>query len=573
MIYRRSQVGPSLAVLVLVACPADPVPSETTSALTTTTSSSSEAATTGIPTTGADPTTSSSTTTDTTATPTTSTSEGLVCEPMAVEPCYSGDPNTEDVGPCRAGTRTCDALGAGFGACEGEVVPAADDCTTPEDEDCDGQVKLCPGAAYWAKQFGEAETQEANEIEVAADGTSVMVGSFESEADFGLGPLASLGDYDMFVAKFTPGGETMWVRSFGDIENQAGLGLAVDSAGRIAVVGGFYQTVDFGGGPLTQEGFIDAYVVVFDGDGEHVWSRDFGDDAHQVAYDVAITPADELVVIGTSAGTSDFGGGPLPAAGGEDHFIAKYTPDGEHVWSRLFGDATSQGGEPKVVIQPSGAIVAAGDFGGVIDFGTGPLPSAGLEDVYLATLDGEGEGVWARRFGDAERQTVRGLDVDPASGRIVISGSYRGSVDFGGGPLASAGNFDVFVAVFTADGAPVWSRRFGDAAPQYNYAAAFAPNGDVLLTGTFEGTLDFGGAPLVSAGAEDLYLARLAAEDGSHVRSARFGDTTYQRGHCLGTDAADNLFLAGFFAGSLTFDGIDLTSHGEADIFYTKLAF
>lgn len=220
-----------------------------------------------------------------------------------------------------------------------------------------------------------------------------MVEISQATTDFGLGPIVSKGDYDMFVAKFAADGEPVWVRSIGSVQNQSGAGVAADGTGQIAVVGGFYDTVDFGGGPLTQEGFIDAYVAVFDADGAHVWSKGFGDTAHQIAQDVAVTPADEFVVTGTAAGTTDFGGGPLTSAGSEDHFIVKFTPGGEHVWSKLFGDAGEQSGEPKVEVQASGDIVAAGTFSSTIDFGSGPLPAAGLSDVYLTTLDGDGKAV------------------------------------------------------------------------------------------------------------------------------------------------------------------------------------
>src|SRR5262245_21275686 len=69
------------------------------------------------------------------------------CVPGAIEDCYSGPPLTVDVGICKAGTRTCNAAGTGFGPCEGEVLPAAaDNCATPEDEDCSGENGICTGA-------------------------------------------------------------------------------------------------------------------------------------------------------------------------------------------------------------------------------------------------------------------------------------------------------------------------------------------------------------------------------------------------------------------------------------------
>jgi hypothetical protein len=65
---------------------------------------------------------------------------GRACEPDDQEACYSGPPGTLNRGACRAGVRTCDAEGTGYGPCEGEVSPAPDRCDTAEDEDCDGEI-------------------------------------------------------------------------------------------------------------------------------------------------------------------------------------------------------------------------------------------------------------------------------------------------------------------------------------------------------------------------------------------------------------------------------------------------
>ncbi len=50
--------------------------------------------------------------------------------------CYSGPENTAGVGVCAAGIRTCSDNT--WGSCTGEAVPAAEDCGTPGDDDCDG---------------------------------------------------------------------------------------------------------------------------------------------------------------------------------------------------------------------------------------------------------------------------------------------------------------------------------------------------------------------------------------------------------------------------------------------------
>ena len=65
-----------------------------------------------------------------------------LCSSGDVQPCYLGVPGTEGVGPCHAGTRTCDASGTGWSACAGQVLPAAEQCNNGVDDDCDGLVDV-----------------------------------------------------------------------------------------------------------------------------------------------------------------------------------------------------------------------------------------------------------------------------------------------------------------------------------------------------------------------------------------------------------------------------------------------
>src|SRR5262249_45147995 len=61
---------------------------------------------------------------------------GCVCLPGSTAACYDGPAGTENVGPCKGGMHTCNAEGTAWGPCVGEVVPQADLCSTPIDDDC-----------------------------------------------------------------------------------------------------------------------------------------------------------------------------------------------------------------------------------------------------------------------------------------------------------------------------------------------------------------------------------------------------------------------------------------------------
>jgi hypothetical protein len=59
------------------------------------------------------------------------------CNPGTVEECYDGQLGTEGVGPCHSGKRTCTDQ-AIWTACEGQVVPAAENCNDGLDNNCNG---------------------------------------------------------------------------------------------------------------------------------------------------------------------------------------------------------------------------------------------------------------------------------------------------------------------------------------------------------------------------------------------------------------------------------------------------
>jgi hypothetical protein len=62
--------------------------------------------------------------------------EGCSCADGQVDPCYTGDPGTQDVGQCHGGTRTC-TQGTWPASCPGEITPSLESCDG-DDDDCNG---------------------------------------------------------------------------------------------------------------------------------------------------------------------------------------------------------------------------------------------------------------------------------------------------------------------------------------------------------------------------------------------------------------------------------------------------
>jgi hypothetical protein len=70
---------------------------------------------------------------------------------------------------------------------------------------------------------------------------------------------------------------------------------------------------------------------------------------------------------------------------------------------------------------------------------------------------------------------------------------------------------DIFVAKYTAGGSHLWSKRFGGTGDDRSLGVAMDDfDGSVVVTGYFPGTVDFGSGPLTSAGDTAIFLLKLA---------------------------------------------------------------
>src|SRR6185437_559893 len=208
-------------------------------------------------------------------------------------------------------------------------------------------------------------------------------------------------------------------------------------------------------------------------------------------------------------------------------YLAKYAPDGALLWSKSVGgdlDATADG----VAVDAEGALVVAATTRKAdsvsLDFGGGPVSAGGL----LLKYDRNGALVFQRFFPMADGGnsfTFMSSVVVLSTGEIVLAGSLQGTVDFGGGPLTASGGINPFLARFGPCGEFESARQFGSASGSWSWASGLAVNqaDELLMTGFFEGSIDFGAGTLVDPSTEyDTFIARFDAS-GTAVASLELG--------------------------------------------------
>jgi hypothetical protein len=202
-------------------------------------------------------------------------------------------------------------------------------------------------------------------------------------------------------------------------------------------------------------------------------------------------------------------------------------------------------------------------MGGVVVTGT-------HNGAFLVKYDTNGAQEWSRSF----RSTVlvQGQDVAVGpTGTVVLTGNLRGTTNLGGASLTSTGDDDAFLAYFEANGAHRWSQRFGNTGDDWGHGCTFDPSGDLTLTGVFSASVDFGGGPLVSAGLNDAYVVKFDDEvvDTAPPVITCPADVDVEQTTPAGTPAT-HAVIAAFLAGASASDDVDpapAVTHDAPDIF------
>lgn len=426
----------------------------------------------------------------------------------------------------------------------------------------------------FSQRFGDESRQLVHGLTTDSGGNAIIVGDFWGGIDFGKSRLTSAGDRDIFIAKFNRSGVCLWSQRYGDQFEQVGVGADTDANGSNFIAGSFNGSLDFGGAVLTSRGRYNVALAKLDGGGRHLWSKSFGDSQYHVAECIAVAPAGWVAVAGRFKGSVDFGEGSLNSESAQtDIFLAAFSSDGGLIWARRIGGGYEQQTR-SIAIDAEGNICLAGVFKGSISLGNLSLTEERHTDYcgFLAKFDHLGNSLWCKRFGDppVEQGSVVNFDrangdiltagfmrnklprealngassvclfarYDPSGvlrwskafgtqavatslsvavdGRILLTGYFQGTIDLGLGPLVSAGGYDVFAAMFNADGSTRWAQRYGDERHQFLINGAHGHGSSIVLAGSFHGTIDFGSGALVASGydgktegSEDIFLAIL----------------------------------------------------------------
>lgn len=266
--------------------------------------------------------------------------------------------------------------------------------------------------------------------------------------------LTSLGQRDIFLVKYDSLGNVKWgVNMGGNNSSEEGKDVAVDGAGNIYVAGMFVDTAYFGSERVIGYGGSDIFVAKYSPDGKIVWVKSAGGPKDDIGYGIACDHSGNIFLSGKFDSVAVIGNKNLTSNGVADAFISKLDSSGNFLWTDTFG-GTGADNCSAVKTDDAGYCIGYGSFNDTVGFGNESLVSAGMDDIFFVKLDPSGNVAWVKQAGGSDKDAATSLIVEK-NGSIAATGYFNYNASFGSTQVTSNGAQDVFLCKLISSIVPV----------------------------------------------------------------------------------------------------------------------
>jgi gliding motility-associated-like protein len=269
----------------------------------------------------------------------------------------------------------------------------------------------------------------------------------------------------LFVAKYNKDGRYQWAFNTGQggaVDN-SGFDLICDKDGNVVVTGYFQgHNIDFDPSQqvnsLTSNGSFEIFVAKYTNDGRFLWAKSAGGSGTDVGRAVTVDSQNNIYVTGDyNSSNINFNGSQtaniLKNNGGNDLFLAKFSPAGQHVWSFSTGGSTNEYGMGIDRDAQNNILITGAFNGNNVDFDPSPntisLSSNGQNDVYAVKYSADGNYLCAFSLGGANNDMGKSIVSHGPYSYVV--GMFNGSnVNFNpsGITLFTSAAEDIFIAKY-----------------------------------------------------------------------------------------------------------------------------
>jgi hypothetical protein len=342
------------------------------------------------------------------------------------------------------------------------------------------------------KQFGT----KAYCIKTDKNANFYITGSFENSVNFDDKSITSCGMTDMFLSKYTPDGNLIWVKTAGGKFYDEGYSLVANPVEDNIYVTGFMRDATFDNTVVTGYPF---FIANYDSSGILKWAQSLKSAGGGVAPSITTDSHGQLYLTGCGLIIPDS----IKVNDGW-FFIITYDKSGNYLWIKRNSHTSNI-----IAIQPLGitcdnndnVYIAGGIQSEPIEFdSTHILIPEGNVNLFVVKYDSIGNVMFAIQSKGPGTLYPTSIATDTAN-NIYLTGCFEGSAKFGDITISSFGSFDIFTVKYDKNGEFVWVRQAGSNQYDSGKSIKVDDDGNVYVIGINSLLASFDGSVINNGGA------------------------------------------------------------------------
>ena len=293
------------------------------------------------------------------------------------------------------------------------------------------------GNKLWEKTYGGSSWDYLNSLVLTSDGGALLGGKTSS---------SGAGGSDMYLVRVDEDGTKRWEKTYGGPYSDSIYSLALTPDGG-ALLGGLTYS--------SGTDISDMYLVRVNGDGNKLWEKTYGGSENDSIYSLAVTPDGGALLGGLTYSSG---------AGGSDMFLVRVDEEGNKLWEKTYGgpnlDAINS-----LVLTPDGGALLGGHSSAselLIDF-----------DMSLVRVDEAGNKLWEKTYGGSNLDVTNDLVLMPDGGAL-LGGKTN---------LNDDGKPDMSLVRVDGDGNKLWEKTYGESQNNWISSLVLTHDGGALLGG------------------------------------------------------------------------------------------
>jgi len=311
------------------------------------------------------------------------------------------------------------------------------------------------GTVQWSKKFGGTNNDYGYSVKQTDDDADGQKDDGYIITGFtgSFTTSTGFGGFDVYLIKTNANGNHVWSKTYGDIGEDEGKCIQQTSDGGY-IIAGHTQNIYVSG--------FDVYVIKTDNSGGIQWANTFDNNNGFPGFS-----SDDY---GTSIRQTNDGGYIVTGFTNADPdvFLIKLGSDGTLKWNKIFYKTATESGNEVIQTSDGGYAV----IGFTSSFG------AGGGDIMVLKTDSLGTKQWSKAYGGIKSDLAASIKQTADKGYII--GGTTVSYGAGGGPNHGG---DACLMKIDSSGAWQWSRAYGGTTDEFGSFVQQANDGGYILAG------------------------------------------------------------------------------------------